>query len=168
MQASKPDELDELVHLDPHNLDLEWVRQPRKVMRYALRLANAERKYAEARANYDVVCADVSLDARRNPMKYKLLKPTDEAVKSVIPLDKRCQEALREVILSKHLVDRYKGVMQALEHLKKALENMVVLHGRDYFAAPRAKDADAGRTVDELNQRRVNSRTRGALDRDGD
>ena len=42
------------------------------------------------------------------------------------------------MISTKHKVDVLQVVVDALDHRKKALENLVTLHGMSYFASPKA------------------------------
>lgn len=133
--------------IDKHNLDEEWVGQPKKVEKYALALAEAQFDLNELDAELDVVKAELGFAIRQNPGNYKLTKVTDESVKSTILLQTRHKEALAAVNEAQRVVDYYKGILNALENRKKALENLCYLHGQSYFG-PREITAPKGGGVD--------------------
>lgn len=157
-----PDEHDSVVQIDKDRLDEEWVKQPFRFHRFAKRLANARKKWGEAKAHADVVEAEVAQAIRRDPTKFGIStgKPTDAAVKAMVTLHLKVRAAKQAEIDAEHLVDVLEAVVNALEHRKKALENLVYLHGRDYFSAPRERDGEAAKVRDERTKDRVLNRTR--------
>jgi hypothetical protein len=125
---------------DKHALDKEWVNQPRLLHDSALELADAREEYERAKARFKVVTAELKMDIRANPAKYGVSKVTVDAVEDIAVSHKEWWRANEAVIKAKHLVDVLEADVQALEHRKKALESLVVLQGRDYYASPRAPE----------------------------
>lgn len=144
---------------DEHRLDQEWLEQPRLFGKHALQLADARREHEETKAERDVIVAEIDMDIRRDPVKYDLPKVTEGSVEKLILLQPRYQKAQRKVIEAKHRVDVLQAVCDALEHRKKALENLVHLHGQDYFSTP-TPPKGTREAVEENAKREVRRRTK--------
>lgn len=125
-----------ITEIDPLKLDEEWINQPKKVEKYARRLTEAKFDLAEAKAQLDATAAELAFKIRSKPTRYGMDKVTDQKVKDAIILQDEYQEALRNYNGLRKTVDLLEGIMTALEHRKKALENLVYLHGQSYFSAP--------------------------------
>ncbi len=128
----------EILHIDKNLLDEEWVHQPKLYFEYASELAGARVELEEAKAEFDVVKAETDLNIRSNPTDYDLPEKTTEVMigKALIITDEY-QEAQKIIFTAKHRVDILSSAVTALDHRKKALENLVELHGRNYFSTPR-------------------------------
>jgi hypothetical protein len=147
--------------LDQDRLDEEWERQPKLYFVWAEKLANARLDLDEAKVALDMTRAELEKRIREDPASFDLEKTTIEAVKSTVVLQPEFVAAAQVVHEAQHKVNVLVGVITALDHRKKALENMVYLHGQNYFSEPIAKDGDS---KDELN-RQSRRRTRRAQDR---
>lgn len=124
--------------LNPNRLDQEWLKQSSLYHRFAVKLADAREVWERAKAHRDVTEAEVELEVRRNPLKFDLEKVTEGAVRMTVMADKRYQAAVAGVIKAKHDVDVLEAAVAALDHRKKALENLVQLRLRDYYSDPKA------------------------------
>ena len=63
--SSLPDPDDfEILNIDQNLLDREWLNQPRFFFRYAKQLADARRRYEEAKANLKIVAAEADKKVR--------------------------------------------------------------------------------------------------------
>lgn len=154
--------VESITAIDENALDEEWVNHPTKFHKYALRLANAKTMLAESKASLDVVEAEISLRVRKNPLKYGMDgKITEAVINATVLLNPKYQEALTEVTNAKHKVDILQAAVDALEHKKRALENLVTLHGQSYFASPRVSK-EAGEAMksemDTAVKRKVRSK----------
>ncbi len=127
------------VEVDIEQLDKEWVEQPTRFHKAAKKVADARHELAKAKAALEIIEAEVALDIRNNPTTFGLKKPTETAVKNMVVVDKRTQTAVKTLNKAKHKVDVFEARVSALEHKKRALENLVSLHQSDYFSAPRAR-----------------------------
>lgn len=123
--------------VDLLQLHVEWVRQPRLYHEYASKLADAKLKLNEARSVLDIVYAEQDKEVRLHPQKFEIEKTTETTVKNAVLLTAAYQSADQDVIKAKHDVDVLEAMVSALEHKKKALENLVSLQLSDYFAQPR-------------------------------
>lgn len=124
--------------IDEHRLDSEWVRQPAVYYRYAVKLADARTAYEQAKAARDVTVAELDREIRTHPEVYGVAKITEGVVEKTVLLQPEYQKAIAEVIDAKHQMDMLQAAVDTLEHRKRALENLVSLHGQNYFSTPRA------------------------------
>jgi hypothetical protein len=150
------DEDYDFLDIDENMLDREWVKQPKLFFNWARKLAGARLRLDEAKADLDLVRADLDRDIRANPKKYNLVKVTEDAVKNCIVTLDEYLEALRMVNKNKHQVDIYDAAVKALDHKKRALEKLVDLHGQNYFSSPRTSDEG----MRQAKGRAVSARTR--------
>lgn len=136
--------------LDSNRLDGEWLNQPRLYHENALKLADARAELERAKSHRDVVAAELDREIRLDPAAFDIAgKVTEGAITNTILLQKRHRLAEEQVIQAKHTVDVLVAVVEALDHRKKALENLVQLEARDYFSAPRAPVGSGGKAVKE-------------------
>lgn len=132
-----------LIELDKYRLDKELVNQPDYYAEWAEKLADARADLEDAKTQLEFNEAKLSLDIRRNPLKFDLgNSPTEGAIKAVIKVSKRYQEANDKVKKIQHLVGILSGYVTSLDHRKKALEKLVDLQGRDYYATPTIRDTN--------------------------
>lgn len=137
--------------IDTERLDQEWVDQPKMYNKYALKSADADDKVTRAKAELDVVEAEVALLIRKKPEKYGLIKGTDKEINSAVTVHKRyreAQDALHEVI---HTADIFRGKLRSLEHRKRALEKLTELRLANYFSEPRISK-QAKEAMDEADK----------------
>lgn len=124
--------------VDAYNLDLEWVNFPSVFMQYSEELAKAQKEADRAKLAAEVCEAQVDKNVRADPAKYGIEgKPTEATIKAAIHLSveyNEAQEALNEI---RYKVNQYGNAVRALEHKKRALENLVILHGQSYFVDPK-------------------------------
>lgn len=132
------EELNEsLVAIDEFRLDRELKNQPKLFMRYALLLAGAKQEVANYKAALDVAVADLNLEIRNDPIRFKLPKVTESTIESCIKIQPQYANALKKLNRAKYRMDMYQAAVDALEHRKKALEGLVYLQGQNYFSAPK-------------------------------
>lgn len=145
---------DSVVEIDEGLLDKEWLKQPKLFMRYAIQLAEVKLEFAEAKANLELVQAELEHRIREDPETYGIKKVTEGSIHSALVMQKRYKQAVSEMNLAKHRVDLTQAVVDALDHRKRALENLVTLHGQNYFSTPRVK----GGVVDEQIKQQARSK----------
>lgn len=135
-------DFDEKIHIDKGNLDTEWLQQSELYYEISTELADAKREYEDIKLEIDIKTGELYKDIKSNPEKYGLDKVTEAAISSCLPTVSELIELKRSFIKSKHNVDIIQAGVNAFEMKKKALENLVYLHGQSYFAEPRAKGAE--------------------------
>lgn len=125
------------ITIDETALDVEWLEQPRLMLKYARYAAECKKAVDQAKEKLELVCSQIDKNIRANPSDYGLVKPTDTAVKATIPLDEEYQEANKELIEAKFEADLAMNAVYAFNARKDALQNLVTLHGQRYFAGPK-------------------------------
>jgi len=148
--------------IDQNDLDKEWVNQPSLYYKYATDLADAKQDLEEAKSDFDVVKAELDQTIRSFPEKYGLAKLTEAGVASAIPNQDRYKTARDNIIARKHDVDILEAAVSALDHRKKALENLVSLFLANYYSSPKAPNHGRERMA-EVEKNSITQRVRGAL-----
>lgn len=134
-----------VVDIDEANLHEEWIRQPALFHRWARRLALNKTRVSTLKAALDMTKAECSLQLRKDPGRMGLPRATDAAVEAAVLLHPKYREAMRRLIKARERMDLCQAVVDACEHRKKSLENLVTLFGMDYFSRPTAKTSTAVR-----------------------
>ena len=150
-QDIEPDE--SILTVDETILDKEWINQPRLFFRYAKQLAYARTSLEYAKANLKVVAAEVDDRLRRKAAK-STTKYTEAMISAAITRNKERRLAEEEVFDAMHLVDILFATTESLRQKKDALENLVKLHGQNYFSSPKVNSENKGR-IDDLKMRRT-------------
>lgn len=143
-----------ILAIDMTLLDKEWVNQPRLFFRYAKELADARQKLEESNANVKLVIAEADKKVRLS-VADREKKPPEAAIAQQISRRKEVKAAEQEALTAKHRVDVLYAAVNALEHRKAALENLVKLHGQNYFSAPKAASDNIDRVTDMRMKRAV-------------
>lgn len=156
--------LSAILSIDENMLDEEWIGQPRLFFQHAEKLAGARNALDEAKVRLEIVKAGLSRAIREDPASFGLPKITEASVEAAICEQAKFITAQSEVRHLKHKVDVLAAAVTALDHRKKALENLVTLHGQNYFSVPQARtpeDREAVRSIENEAIRKKNRRTRG-------
>mgnify|MGYP001558692441 CR=1 FL=1 len=143
----------EILSIDQNLLDKEWLNQPRFFFQYARQLADARQAYEEAKANLKFEAAEADQKVRLRAAKMGQ-KVTEAVVSASVLRRHDYQDAEQAVFTAKHNMDMLDAAVEALRHRKDALENLVRLHGQNYFSEPRAT-GDNKSMVDDIRMRRT-------------
>lgn len=127
---------DKDIEIDDTALDLEWLDQASLMLKYTKHFAKTRKQLDEAKENLDVIKAELDKDIRNNPDDYGIDKITESVVQNTILLQPGYKLANKKVIDCKYEVDIAIAATRAFEQRKDALENLVRLHGQQYFAGP--------------------------------
>lgn len=125
------------IRIDETALDVEWLEQPTLMMKYAKIAAEARRELDLAKENLDVIKAEIDKDIRMNPENYDLGKVTEAAIFATMLGTAKYKKANQRLIDAKYEADVASAAVRAMDARKEALENLVRLHGQQYFAGPR-------------------------------
>lgn len=146
-------EIELQLHPDPNDLDTEWVEQPRLRFRYGADLADAKRSVSEAKAELELTTAELELAIRSNPAGFGLdSKVTEGAVKATVLSQEGYTKAKNALIQAQHDVDVLDAAVSAIDHRKKALEDLVALFLAGYFARPTAPSGAKDRMAEVSKQ----------------
>jgi hypothetical protein len=127
------------VEINPDDLDIEWLGQAALGRRYGENAALAKRNAALAEERIKVTRAELIREANADPEgttgKEKPTSADIEAYYRTHPKHKQAKED--------HIQAQYEADVAQVAHMeislsrKAALENLVKLHGQQYFAGPR-------------------------------
>lgn len=127
-----------LFDIDRNALDEAWLNQPKLYSAAALALAAARADLESAKADHELVMAELDHEIRKNPGKYGLEKISEASVEKAIIREDDYQKSLRKMLDAKDDVNTYQVQVDTLDHRKYALQDLVKLHLADYFSQPQA------------------------------
>ncbi len=125
------------LEIDSLRLADEWLNQPTQRQIWGEKLADAQLELDEAKTYLAVAQAEVDREIREDPGDYGLAKITEAAVSTAVTVHPAVKKAVRQVNQAKHRVNVLQAAVEGLEHRKRALTQLVELHGQDYFATPK-------------------------------
>ena len=124
------------IKIDERALDTEWLQQPRLVFLYSELTAKNKKRLDLANEKLSILRAELDKKIRTTPDKYGIEKITETAVSNAILTQDEYKEMQREIIEIKYDYDIARAASNAMDSKKSALENLVKLHGQNYFAGP--------------------------------
>ncbi|MCK9457122.1 MAG: hypothetical protein M0R31_07490 [Candidatus Riflebacteria bacterium] len=123
--------------IDEDSLDVEWLEQPKKMVQMVKIAAKVKINMERAKDNLAQVKAELAKKVRAAPEKYGIEKITIDAVNDVVQTNAKYIEAYEEYLEAVYENDVASGSVKATEQRKSSLENLVKLHGQQYFAGPK-------------------------------
>ena len=139
-ERSIAEEAESILHIDEHRLNKECVRLPNQYRQAAFQAAETDRDLAEAKAERDVVEAELRLKVRGNPEAHGLDKLTEGTINEIVSINPKLAKLDARIRKLKHRQDLEKALVSALEVKKRSLTNLVELHGAGYFAEVRPSE----------------------------
>jgi aminoglycoside phosphotransferase len=139
------------LEIDHLALDQEWLVQPKLFFRFAARLADKKQEYQEVKRELDLLHAEISKKIRSSPSKWELVKPSNEVVLNTVTIQPEYQDKVKEVNKKRHEVDVLEALVSAMDHKKRALERLVILHGQNYYSTPKV-DACSMESIQEVER----------------
>lgn len=149
---------EEKIQVSPEELDVEWCRIARDIYQAAEAVTDAEENVLLAEAKKTKVMTERDLEIRQAPSVFGLEKLTEAGVKSVLLDDKAVQKADEKCRHARLIHSRAKNLVTGLTEKRRALENLVTLHGLNYFAEPRDKTGVGEKMRREKTTNRINER----------
>lgn len=151
------------VNIDINSLDKEWLDLPFLLAEYGERCANAKRKMLKAEEKVKTIRSEIILDVARNPdVLGPNVKPTAPNIEAYYRDHPDHQDAKDELINSTHNHEVIQSAVFALQAKKQALENLVKLHGMDYFSEPHIKNDEITEEARSIRKRKRVKRKRGS------
>lgn len=129
---------DKDMHIDQSALDVEWLDQPKLMIKYSRALAKANREVSRLKEKMKVERAKLNKDIRSSPAKYGLedIKITEASINGALDTHKIMIAFEYEKIDAEYEAEMVKGAVDAVKQRKDALQDLVKLHGQQYFAGP--------------------------------
>lgn len=141
--------------IDKNALDDEWLRQSVLVYQYNSQLVEAQSCLQAAKSGVDVTRAEVD-----GVVRASMEKPTEGKVKAAVESSMEVREAVEELHVIQKDVGMLQAALNALEHKKRALENLVKLHLCRYYEKPHINDDEVDDEDVEDFERRATRRGR--------
>lgn len=117
------------VRIDFGHLHFEWAAQPELTYYYGEQLAEAKRKVDRAEEAMDVAKAKAVREAFGKGLKV-------DAAKSDAEENKDYRKTISDYNQARYESNLAQAAFDAIQTKKYALENLVRLHGQEYFAIP--------------------------------
>ncbi len=137
-------------------LDDDWLEQPKLFHKWSSRQDKADSKVEEAKRILDIISAELDYKVRMHPKQFKLpVRPPEKMISNTIVRQPKYQKALTKLNKRIYKAKLLKTVVGAIHHRKAALENLVTLQGRDYFAEPKYPEGDTGRRARDRMENRT-------------
>jgi len=156
---------DQDIRIDETALDVEWLNQASLMMKYARHAADCRMNLDLAKERVDFVKAELDKSIRESPSKFKIEKLTEGAIQNIIITQEKYMDAEEKLIHARYELDIANAAVRAFDARKDALENLVRLHGQQYFAGP-SIPRNLKLEAEKREQRQVNSNiTVGAMHR---
>jgi hypothetical protein len=125
------------IKIDETALDVEWLEQPALMMKYARHAAQMRMETDIAKERLDMAKAELDKAIRMDPSQYEIAKITEAAILAAIISHPDYTAANKEFLEAKFESDVASAAVRAFDGRKDALENLVRLHGQQYFAGPK-------------------------------
>jgi hypothetical protein len=125
------------VRIDETSLDIEWLEQPSLMLKYGINESDLEKKKDLLKEKLDLTKADLDRKIRENPESFEISKITETVVANTIIMQDEYKEVYHEFLDVQHEYNIAKVAVRAITQRKDALENLVRLHGQQYFAGPK-------------------------------
>jgi hypothetical protein len=130
---------EEDIRIDEAALDIECIEQARLAMKYGRHWAECRQELQLAEENIKLVRSELIKEANEDPDRHlgSGIKPTAPVVEAYYRNHKRHKAAKTEWIQAQYEANVAEIAYKAITYDKKmALENLVKLHGQQYFAGP--------------------------------
>lgn len=137
--------------IDIKNLEVDWLCQAKLYRHYSDQLADARKDLDQAEDFLKFTEAEKYLRYRK-----KMEKASEGMIRSRVACNSEVREAIAKINECKHTVNLLSGAVTSFEHRKRALENLVELQGRQYFAAP--KEPHSLNSIDFSARAKMSSR----------
>jgi len=146
------------IRISEGDLDLEWLSQAELAMKYGRIWAAARKKLTLAEENIKVIRAELIAEANEDPKKCcKKEKPNAADIEAYYRTHPDHKQAKEEWVQAQYECNMAEVAKNEFSFTRKAaLENLVQLHGQNYFAGPKVpRNLSKERDEKEERQKRV-------------
>ena len=127
------------IRIDENSLDIEWLEQASLAMKYGKIWNDAKKKVRMIEEQIKVTRSELIEEAYENPQELlNVSKATAQTVEAYYRNDEAYKELKDALIEAEHELNIIEIAKNEICFTRKsALENLVVLHGQQYFAGPK-------------------------------
>lgn len=130
--------------IDANRLEEEWLDQPSRFWKYSEQAAQARTRWEAAKRHTKTLRATIESQIRQNPEAFCLTKVTEAAISAALEQHKYILEAVEDEEAARYEMDMLYVAKDAMEQRRDALNNLVRLHGQNYFAKPFVPSSEQG------------------------
>lgn len=130
------DKLNEDRKIDPEQLDVEATRQADLFFEWAEQFIEARTKMERLEFELDVLESRLQLDCREHPESYGTKSTTETAIKSAVKCSPKYVKAHQDFLDARREAGMLEKAVAAMDMKKRMLEELIKLHGQQYFAGP--------------------------------
>lgn len=123
--------------INVNDLEKDWTEQASLYMYYSEAYADAIKIRDEDKNKLEIADAQLDFEIRRNWEKHFEKQPAETAIKNWVIMQEKHQKALAIYLESSHNANLLQGAKTALDHKRKALENLVSLLITGFHSAPK-------------------------------
>ncbi len=135
--SSIPSEFERDKHIDPNLLDVACVEHPDVFWKYAELAVQAKSRMDRLEQKMELTEAQLSLEARKDPTAFDIEgRGTDATIKAVVRAHRKYTRAVEEWQDAKEDSAYMDRALRAMEIKKSMIEDLITLHGQQYFAGP--------------------------------
>lgn len=147
------------IRIDETALDVEWLEQASLALRYGRYYADCRRKVLEADEKIKVIRAELIAEANSDPQGCcNKDKPNASDIEAFYRNHKRHKRAKELWLEAQHELDMAEIAKNEICFTRKsALENLVRLHGQQYFAGPKVPRDLSTERVQSMQQKKVDA-----------
>ena len=127
------------LRIDVDALDTEWADQPALALKYCRHYAECVKELQEAEEEIKITRSELIKEANENPVGCcDKEKPNAGDIEAYYRNHDRHKKAKEQMIVLQYEVNMAESAKNEFSFSRKAaLENLVILHGQQYFAGPK-------------------------------
>jgi len=122
--------------IDPGQLDVEAVRQADVFFKWAERAVEAKALADRCKLKLELLLVRLEMQCRTAPEDFGLTKTSEAAVAAVVKAHPDYEKSSIEYINARRDAAILSEAVNAMQQKKSMLEEMIKLHGQQYFAGP--------------------------------
>lgn len=154
------------LEIDPTALDVEWLGQAKRFMHYAKLSAQADRKVRLAEENVKTVRSELVRKVQEDPdLLGDEIKLTAQTTEAYYRLHPKYKKAKKELIKLQFRANILTQAVSAFRQRRSSLENLVTLHGQQYFASPKEPRNLEGEHLKRLKKDQARDKVKRHLDK---
>lgn len=152
-KESKEFDFEKDISINKYKLDEECLSHSAIYGRYSQAQADAKTQVTKAKDNLELVQAERNIKLR-NELSASGAKVTEAMINSYLIVDEKVVEAKNQVREAEDVYGKLSVAVQAFEHRKSELDNLVKLYCSGYFSVPNS-GAETKKNINEQTSNAV-------------
>lgn len=145
------------IKIDILSLDEEWLKQPLLVHEYSQRWVAADAEMEQLKDELKLKRSEIYLRLRE---EHEGSRVTEANLNSLVDSNSQIIEINNKIHAKREELGVFRAARDAVQAKGAALENLVKLHGQQYFSTPNVKEAQKRAEDTGTQQQRVQLRRR--------